>query len=155
VLNSKADDGGGGGACSGQQYVNAVTRVVGLAPGTTYHFSLETVDDGGTTSGPKAIGTYTTPVDVKFVPTPGMSMDAHMMQYWGNITQDGDLLRFNGSDSYVRFADMEASGVDFGTHLQSASFSMTFWTKPVTNDEARFFVVRKPDIGIFLVILVI
>jgi hypothetical protein len=84
--------------------------------------------------------------------SPVTGMDAHMLQYGNNIVQEGPYLKYNRNDSYVRLADMTASGIDYGAFVRSGTWSMTLWLKPSTaGSNSRLISFRQEGLG-FLII---
>jgi hypothetical protein len=81
-------------------------------------------------------------------------VDANLVEYGNNIVAEGDTVKFNGSSSYTRFADIGDDGVDYGQFVRSGTWSMTFWIKPMvdTSQEIRFLVLRRSaDVDVFMI----
>jgi hypothetical protein len=123
-----------------ERYLDGVIRHTWLDPGTTYYFWVEVVDARGDTGGgPQSIGR------VRTRPT----VDMQIVEHGPDIAREGDVLRFNGSSSYVHFADMAFAGgaVDYGDCTRSGNWSMTFWIKPLVDpsQNIRFLVIKNRD----------
>jgi hypothetical protein len=128
--------------CGIKRYLNGVAALNGLRGATIYYLWVELIDSRGNSSGPLSIGVCTT--------TARLITDANMVQYGNNIVQEGDFMRFNGNNSYVRFADMTPSWVDYGNYVRSGSWCMTFWIKSITGaNDRKLLSLRQENIGFF------
>jgi hypothetical protein len=123
-----------------KRYLDGVTTVSGLDPGTNY-FWVELIDARGNTAGPQPAG---------YVRTRNEILDTKIVDHGYNIVAEGDTIKFNGSNSYARFVDIGEEGVDYGEYVRSGTWSMTFWIKPLVDpsEEIRFLVLRQYGIGI-------
>jgi hypothetical protein len=102
---------------------------------------VELVDARGNTAGPQPIGHVRIRNEI---------LDTKLVEHGNNIVAEGDTIKFNGSNSYARFADIGEEGVDYGEYVRSGTWSMTFWIKPLVDpsDEIRFLVLRQYGVGI-------
>jgi hypothetical protein len=123
-----------------KRYLDGVTTADGLAGGTNY-FWVELIDARGNTAGPQPVGDVHIRHEI---------LDTKIVEHGNNIVAEGDMILFNGSSSYARFADIGEEGVDYGEFVRSGTWSMTFWIKPLVHpsDEIRFLVLRQDGIGI-------
>jgi hypothetical protein len=81
-----------------------------------------------------------------------MKMDDHMLQYGNNIAHEGDFLKFNGNNSYVRLADMSPSGTNYEAYVRSGTWSMALWVKPSTeDDDSTILSLRQEDLCFFII----
>jgi hypothetical protein len=115
----------------------------GRASWMTYYFWVELIDARGNTAGPQPIGH----VRIRH------SIDTKLVDHGNNIVAEGDTIKFNGSNSYTRFADIAEAGVDYGEFIRSGSWSMTFWIKSLVDpsDERRFISIRRNNDGMVFI----
>jgi hypothetical protein len=124
-----------------KRYLDGVTTVSGLGGGTHY-FWVELIDARGDTGGAQPVGH----VHIRH------DLDMKLVDHGNNIVAEADLVLFNGSNSYARFADIGEAGVDYCEFVRSGTWSMTFWIKPLVDpsEEIRFLVMRELDVGLVI-----
>jgi hypothetical protein len=123
-------------------YLHRSAVVSGLDPGT-YYFWVEAIDTVGNSSGVHRVGSHAV-LHVRH------SLDTNLLDHGNNLVAEGDAIKFNGSNSYARFADIGEEGVNYGEYVRTGTWSMTFWIKPLVepSQEMRFLVLRQNNVGI-------
>jgi hypothetical protein len=90
-------------------YLDGVTTV-NVLEGLIHYFWVELIDARGNTAGPQPVG------DVRIR---NEILDTKLADHGNNIVAEGDMILFNGSNSYARFADIGEEGVDYGEYVRS------------------------------------